>query len=637
MAAVLLRLPSIIRSDQFAYVNPHADIGYITHVQRQKDSKEILDRLIAQANIETNACMALDDDCSDDFIVDDDEDNEVPNELPVEPVRTQLHDPRAILYQLGYMDNFAVTEGDKTYRYIFPQCSLYANRGQRLKHLNRMEYKSLVKYRAPSGSPNAHKHEMQFSDGFVIKGIAVQTLYAKQLTPLVIRKPPSHPGARPSVTSEEYPSWLENANKYAEFFLVLFRPEPDCCEKNQVNTYAYTWDALEAFVEELQHDDSIISKFRLMAMHTRMRGFVTSYRSKLILTKYRSRARDTWTKEQLQEWETRCAWERRETSVNEIFEQYAFEAEHSSLDAARTMEINRKLSHAANLADTFQQTFDYHEASHSPEYEQFPKHNTQRPSQLATTAPDVQDMGTCIRRFDREGLPATAEFRKPYNYHPYQRLQRQRNLRETVNKFKHKQRKLYEIYKNYFKHPDEEEHAPPSILMLHGGAGTGKSTLLNAILDYAEFNKVHTLRSAFNSINALHIRGDTTSSLLHLKGNDSKWLQGLTTNELEQFQQNTANTLLIVVDELSNQAPWHLAKLSKACQQARGNDQPFGGIPVILCGDLMQLEPVEAGLSLPAAIIQMCENRWSKPSTKHLERMKAKQEKADKRRKKSDV
>ena len=632
MAAVLLRLPSIIRSEQYAMLNPHAHIGYITHVQRQKDSKEILRRLIAQANAERQPLASEEDDDTTSFIVKDDEDDDQPDKPPDEPVRTKLHDPKAILHQLGYIDSFAFKEGSKTYRYVFPQCSLYSNRGQQLKHLNRMEYRALVKFRAPSQNEKTRKNELQFSKGFTIQGIAVQALYAKQQTPLVIRKPPPHPGKRPDTTSERYHSWLEAANKYAEFFLVLFRPEPDCCENDQVNNYAYTWDALEDFVEELQNDNSIISKFRLMAMHTRMRGFVTSYRSKLILTKYRSRDRDLWTKEQLQEWETRCAWERRETSINEIFEQFAFEAEHSDLGLKKTMELERKLAHTNNLINTFEQTFDSNEASHSPEYQQFPKHNTQQPHKPADTPPDIQDMGTRIRRFDREGPPATAKFRKPYSYHVFPYLQRKHKHRETVAKFKDRQRHLYELYKKYFRNPADPKNSPPPVLMLHGGAGTGKSTLLNAILDYAEFNNIHTIRSAFNSINALHVRGDTTSSLLHLRPEDVDKLNGMDNNQIPHFTTATQNTLLIVVDELSNQAPWHLAKLSKSCQQARGNELPFGGIPVILCGDLMQLEPVKAGLSFPAAIIQMCENKWSKPSTKHAKRMKAKQDKQNKKK-----
>jgi hypothetical protein len=76
------------------------------------------------------------------------------------------------------------------------------------------------------------------------------------------------------------------------------------------------------------------------------------------------------------------------------------------------------------------------------------------------------------------------------------------------------------------------------------------------------------------------------------------------------------NSVLIVIDEFSNQAPWHLAKFSKACQVLTEKyGTPFGGIPVIFAGDLNQLGPVRAGKSLASAIVDMCLNVWTIPYT----------------------
>jgi hypothetical protein len=70
--------------------------------------------------------------------------------------------------------------------------------------------------------------------------------------------------------------------------------------------------------------------------------------------------------------------------------------------------------------------------------------------------------------------------------------------------------------------------------------------------------------------------------------------------------------VLIVIDEFSNQAPWHLAKFLKACQVLTNNyGVLFGGIPVIFAGDLNQLGPVKAGKSLASAIVDMCLNVWT--------------------------
>lgn len=46
MAAVLLRLPSIIRSEVYGYLNPEAGFVYRTHIQMEDDQEARLDRLL---------------------------------------------------------------------------------------------------------------------------------------------------------------------------------------------------------------------------------------------------------------------------------------------------------------------------------------------------------------------------------------------------------------------------------------------------------------------------------------------------------------------------------------------------------------------------------------------------------------
>jgi uracil phosphoribosyltransferase len=82
--------------------------------------------------------------------------------------------------------------------------------------------------------------------------------------------------------------------------------------------------------------------------------------------------------------------------------------------------------------------------------------------------------------------------------------------------------------------------------------------------------------------------------------------------EFSEFKELLQGVILILIDEFSNQAPWHLAKFSTECQRATGNfDLPFGGIPVIMGGDLQQMGPVKAGKSLAEGILDMCLNVWA--------------------------
>ena len=249
MAAYLLRLPSIIRSEQYSMLNPLAHIAYIHYVAKQKQTDKILDKLIEEANDKMDSAAKVDhsinsfvveneEEDMDEYEYDIEQDEEITldseimddnsteqQEIVIEPTaqpERKVEDPKSILYQLGYMENFPVKEGKKTYRMIFPQCSRYANRGQKLKHMNQIEYNALIKFKEPSQSENKRLEEFQFSEGYQLHGIAVQTIMAKQRTPMVIRKPPRHPGKEPDKDSPKYNTWLKNANEYAEFYLVLF-------------------------------------------------------------------------------------------------------------------------------------------------------------------------------------------------------------------------------------------------------------------------------------------------------------------------------------------------------------------------------------------------------------------------------
>ena len=101
--------------------------------------------------------------------------------------------------------------------------------------------------------------------------------------------------------------------------------------------------------------------------------------------------------------------------------------------------------------------------------------------------------------------------------------------------------------------------------------------------------------------------GHTTTSQLDLKGHHSQ--------NIGTFQDDTVASLrakgfnqrsLVIVEEISNQAPWHLSRLDALCKAVTRNYHAhFGGALVILVGDLTQLGPVRAGPSLAEAVLDI--------------------------------
>jgi hypothetical protein len=150
----------------------------------------------------------------------------------------------------------------------------------------------------------------------------------------------------------------------------------------------------------------------------------------------------------------------------------------------------------------------------------------------------------------------------------------------------------------------------PPIAMVHGPAGTGKSHVVRGIDAAAIWHDKLALKTSFNSITALNIGGPTFSSLVNL---DSKHMQHsgqFTPEQLAKFrlQYDTKKLALIIIDEISTFTPWHLARLDAVCKQVTGNDtDDFGGIPILLVGDMNQLGPVKAGKSLTQALLAIAE------------------------------
>lgn len=128
-------------------------------------------------------------------------------------------------------------------------------------------------------------------------------------------------------------------------------------------------------------------------------------------------------------------------------------------------------------------------------------------------------------------------------------------------------------------------------LFITGRAGAGKSVLLRA---FREQTKKRIVVAAPTGIAALNVQGQTLHSLfklppqLHRKG-------GLSPNSRVCSLLKRIDTL--VIDEISMVRADLLDAVDERLREAHGNDIPFGGVQVIMFGDVYQLPPVvEDGL-----------------------------------------
>lgn len=130
-------------------------------------------------------------------------------------------------------------------------------------------------------------------------------------------------------------------------------------------------------------------------------------------------------------------------------------------------------------------------------------------------------------------------------------------------------------------------------VFLTGEPGSGKTYALNRFIEYCREHGIGLGITASTGIAATHIGGMTIHS----------WSGIGVKTELDQEQLKTMRknsrltsrlkkTRVLIIDEISMLDGTRFETINRICKALAGSDKPFGGLQVILCGDLFQLPPV---------------------------------------------
>lgn len=132
-------------------------------------------------------------------------------------------------------------------------------------------------------------------------------------------------------------------------------------------------------------------------------------------------------------------------------------------------------------------------------------------------------------------------------------------------------------------------------LFLTGKAGTGKSTFVRRL---AELSHKRMVLLAPTGVAAVNVGGMTLHSLFQFPFSPYIPGKGFIHEEKNffRFNRNKLNLIrsldLIVIDEISMVRPDLLDALDETLRRLRASDLPFGGVQLLLTGDLRQLAPV---------------------------------------------
>ena len=119
------------------------------------------------------------------------------------------------------------------------------------------------------------------------------------------------------------------------------------------------------------------------------------------------------------------------------------------------------------------------------------------------------------------------------------------------------------------KHANSKHKLKPLNLFIYGGAGAGKSFLVDAIVNELD-DKVSV--NATTGVSAFHIGGATIDSALKLHVNN------ISPQVLRELQENLKNIKYIIIDEMSMMGQRKLLNLSNRLKEIKVEEVYGGGL-----------------------------------------------------------
>ena len=143
--------------------------------------------------------------------------------------------------------------------------------------------------------------------------------------------------------------------------------------------------------------------------------------------------------------------------------------------------------------------------------------------------------------------------------------------------------------------------APDPIYLLgHGGAGAGKSTVINFVTKWChlilskpgdDLNSPCVIKTAFTGTAASNIDGQTLHTSFSFNFDNKHY--SLSDKVRDEKRALFKNLKIVIIDEISMVKSDMLYQLDLKLQELKERiGTPFGGISILAFGDILQLKPV---------------------------------------------
>ena len=130
-------------------------------------------------------------------------------------------------------------------------------------------------------------------------------------------------------------------------------------------------------------------------------------------------------------------------------------------------------------------------------------------------------------------------------------------------------------------------------VFMTGSAGTGKTYILNQFIFYLKSRKIVPTIVAPTGIAASHLQGQTIHSFFSLGIRDIvdyDYIESLL--EKKYLQTRFSKLKVLIIDEISMVSPEIFTSIDMILRAFKNNNNPFGGVQVVLSGDFFQLPPI---------------------------------------------
>lgn len=134
---------------------------------------------------------------------------------------------------------------------------------------------------------------------------------------------------------------------------------------------------------------------------------------------------------------------------------------------------------------------------------------------------------------------------------------------------------------------------PVGITFVHGKAGCGKTTLIKQLV--SEISGCQVLTPTNLAASLYHGARTMHSFFFGALDDLDEGYQNphnLTVPKIEPFRMILRGVRMIIIDEISMVRADLFEMMNQICQKAIGNSKPFGGIPLVVVGDMFQLPPI---------------------------------------------